>query len=323
MLSASHGQSRMTSRGADLPVGDPALQLGAREADLVRTARAPAGAAAAQGRSSLLRSSVLPLPAIRGRATSWLAVSRAGADRALQRGRRPCTDRAAPLSRPIRRPCHPAPARPASTQREVCRPGVRGQRPNSRTRPLRAPFRVHRRCATRWRNGAPCIRVSAIARRAAAAGRARPRTRALTSLKTSSARSSVARSCVAMTLVRSSAPPGGTAGCSAVLTKTPGVVERPPQQAGLPVVADQDGDDRGDDVRAVRASGCGARRRAKPSSSRPSLQVARVVEHAREAARGPSSERMIRSAASAAPTAAGTAEAVNRNARDWRCAGTR
>src|SRR5579872_1782927 len=43
----------------------------------------------------------------------------------------------------------------------------------------------------------------------------------LTRAKSSSARSSVASSCVAITLVRSSAPPGGTAGCSAVLTNTP------------------------------------------------------------------------------------------------------
>jgi hypothetical protein len=40
----------------------------------------------------------------------------------------------------------------------------------------------------------------------------------LTAPNASSARSRVARSCVAMTLVRSSAPPGGTAGCRATLT---------------------------------------------------------------------------------------------------------
>ena len=40
----------------------------------------------------------------------------------------------------------------------------------------------------------------------------------LTSAKAVSARSSVARSWVAITLVRSSAPPGGTAGCRATLT---------------------------------------------------------------------------------------------------------
>src|SRR3954447_20723961 len=45
--------------------------------------------------------------------------------------------------------------------------------------------------------------------------------RSLTSPNAASARSRVARSCVAMTLVRRSAPPGGTAGCSATLTKTP------------------------------------------------------------------------------------------------------
>ena len=43
----------------------------------------------------------------------------------------------------------------------------------------------------------------------------------LTSPNALSARSSVARSCVAITLVRSRAPPGGTAGCSATLTNTP------------------------------------------------------------------------------------------------------
>ena len=43
----------------------------------------------------------------------------------------------------------------------------------------------------------------------------------LTRANTSSARSRVAASWVAITLVRSSAPPGGTAGCSAVLTNTP------------------------------------------------------------------------------------------------------
>src|SRR6476659_8600553 len=44
---------------------------------------------------------------------------------------------------------------------------------------------------------------------------------ALTRANTSSARSIVAESWVAITLVRSSAPPGGTAGCSAVFTNTP------------------------------------------------------------------------------------------------------
>src|ERR1035441_7851433 len=43
----------------------------------------------------------------------------------------------------------------------------------------------------------------------------------LTLANASSARSMIASSCVAITLVRSSAPPGGTAGCTATLVKTP------------------------------------------------------------------------------------------------------
>ena len=131
----------------------------------------------------------------------------------------------------------------------------------------------------------------------------------LTIANASSARSSTARSWVAITLVRSSAPAGGTAGCRATLTYTPAsysarqrttAFQSSPTTTGtIGVVI------RRADVEHLEAE------RAQALA-----QVARVVEHAREQRRALVRARTIRSAASAAPTAAGTAAAVNRNARE-------
>ena len=91
----------------------------------------------------------------------------------------------------------------------------------------------------------------------------------------------MARSWVAITLVRSSAPPGGTAGCSAQLVNTPAVVERAPQQRRLPVVADQHRDDRRHDRLRLTGPGphrlglqCPVAERAQPVG-----EVAGVVQH--------------------------------------------
>ena len=90
-----------------------------------------------------------------------------------------------------------------------------------------------------------------------------------------------------------------------------GVVERLPQQPGLPVVLDEDGHDRRRLIRPQRRHDLEAER------AQPVAQVAPRCRARGRRARGPSSERQIRTAASAAPTAAGTAAAVKRKERDW------
>ena len=113
-------------------------------------------------------------------------------------------------------------------------------------------------------------------------------------------------------------PPGGTAGCSAQLVNTPpsysarhssAAFQSSPTSTGtigvvivaLGASAPRAGAHGLAGERAVAERGS-ARRRGSARSRAP-----------RPAAPGPRRERMMRSAASAAPSAAGTAEAVNRN----------
>ena len=92
-----------------------------------------------------------------------------------------------------------------------------------------------------------------------------------------------------------------------------GVEERLPQQRRLEVLADDDRDDRGRGLAAVReASRARSRRgrgRGSPGAGSGRSRAACAISS------GPSA-RMTRSAPSAAPTAAGTAEAVKMNGRE-------
>ena len=103
-----------------------------------------------------------------------------------------------------------------------------------------------------------------------------------------------------------------------------GVVQRAPQQRRLPVVAHEHRHDRRDDRRSTRrVLGAGPdvrtgspREHAVAELVQPVGAGARAFASTAASSGGPSGERTIRSAASAAPSAAGTAEAVNRNARE-------
>jgi hypothetical protein len=83
-------------------------------------------------------------------------------------------------------------------------------------------FRKEHRFSLGARTGRVCAsRRAQSASAEAGSGPCSASKEVFTVAKASRARSSVAWSCVAITLVRSSAPPGGTAGCIAVFTKTP------------------------------------------------------------------------------------------------------
>ena len=92
-----------------------------------------------------------------------------------------------------------------------------------------------------------------------------------------------------------------------------GVEERLPQQRGLLVLADDDRDDRRGRLAAVRERP--GLDHLQPEVAEALAQVARRCRAACAISSGPS-VRITRSAASAAPTAAGTAEAVKMKARE-------
>ena len=123
-----------------------------------------------------------------------------------------------------------------------------------------------------------------------------------------------------MTLVRSSAPPGGTAGWTATLTKTPLSYSALQRSAAFQSSPTTHRDDRCDDLAAVGESSARAAHGSRARSGRDG-DSGRCREPSRTA-RGPSAERQIRTAASVAPTAAGTAAAVKMNGAR-RSAGTR
>src|ERR1700722_3425511 len=131
---------------------------------------------------------------------------------------------------------------------------------------------------------------------------------------TSSARSSVGRSWDAITLQRSNAPPSGTAGGIITLTYTPAsysafhsspAFQSSPTSTGTTGVT----------ISEPFVSRVGSTT-ANPSAASPSCRY-RALSSTAANRGGPSGERQILTAASAAPIAAGTPDAVKMNERAW------
>ena len=308
MLSASHGRLEHDVGRRDLTLRDAALELRAGEADLVGTLQGPAGAAA-PGRSSLTRSSALPaasalrpdrLRRVRGRVTA----RRTGKAR----------PRAGLTAKPSPSESAPSTASPGTllspcvAPDAIARYDARGGRVNPRTAGTCARSALFVR--DHLDTGVERSPISA----AVGSGPCSASNAALTAANASSARSSVGPVVGRHDARAQQRAARRDRRVDRDVDVDARLVERLPQQRGLPVVADEHRHDRDD-----RASSPAARRLddLEAELAQPVAQVARVVEHAGEQLAAPRRERQMRSAASAAPIAAGTAGGGEQERRDW------